>query len=66
MFTNVIHCEAKKLLKISPFCLKSVTEVLIYSKGGMSGIFFLLQNDLRTDKYVFCLLVFLLVLCHLF
>ena len=36
---NVVHSEAKKLLKRSPFCLKSVIKVLLCSKGGVSGIF---------------------------
>ena len=44
----MVHCKAKKLLKRSAFCLKSV----LCSKGGMSGIFFPLKNDLGIDQYV--------------
>ena len=39
LFTNMVHCKAKKLLKRSVFCLKSVIKVLLCKKGGISGIF---------------------------
>ena len=32
-FTDVVHCEAKKLVKRSVFCLKSVIKVLLCSNG---------------------------------
>ena len=38
LFTNVAHCEAKKLLKRSIFCLKSVIKILLCSNGEMSSI----------------------------
>ena len=39
LFTIVKHCQPKKLLKISFFCLKSVIRVLLCSNGEMSGVF---------------------------
>ena len=52
----MVHCEAKKLLKRSDFCLKSVIKELLCIKGGMRG-FFPLLNDLRTDQYVLALVL---------
>ena len=42
LFTFLLHCQAKELLKRSAFCLKSMIGVLLCSNGEMSGIFFLL------------------------
>ena len=43
LFANVVHCEAKKLLRRSAFCLKVVIKVFLCSKGRMSGIFFTIK-----------------------
>ena len=43
-FFKGVHFEAKKLLKLSAFLLKSGSNLSFIASGGISGTFFPLQN----------------------
>ena len=48
-----VHREAKWLLEILAFCLKSDTSSPLTRIGGVIGIFLLLKNVFMIDQYVF-------------
>ena len=52
-----VHREAKWLLKILAFCLKSDTSSLLTRIGGIIGIVLLLTNLFMIVQYVFGTLV---------
>ena len=51
-FFDGVHFEAKKLLKWSAFLLKSASNLLFVTSGGISGTFLPLSNVFKMDQYV--------------
>ena len=50
LFCIIEHCSAKKELKTSAFCLKSVPHLSLWYSGWMIGIFLSFQKLLRIDQ----------------
>lgn len=54
-FFNKEHCSLKNEFNSSSVSLKSVMNLLLGKKGGMSGIFWLIKNVFNKDQYTFVL-----------
>ena len=52
VFDNGVHCDAKHLLKTSAFFVKFEIISSFTNRGGIEGIFLLLQKRFNIFKYV--------------
>ena len=50
LFCNIEHCSAKKELKSSAFCQKSVIKLPLWYSGGMIGIFLSLPKVFKMNQ----------------
>ena len=49
--------QSKEIIKKISLLFEISFKILLCSKGGMSGFFFPLKNDLRIDQYVLVLVI---------